>query len=465
MNAKWKSIIEKIKYSATNNVGLKLLSLFCAALLWLLVVNIDDPTQSRNFTATVSVKNEQVLTDAGKYYTLPGGNTVTFRVTARRSVIESLSAGDFKATANMEQLEDEHRIPIEIKAKHLASQLSISSKTHYLIVSVGENTETSFKVQVALEGQPGEGFEVGTASVSPEVVYVEGPADTVSTIHSVSVSCDVAGKTESFSDTAVPKYYDEQGQEVDMTTLSTNAVSVVVNVEMLNIQDVPIAVSTRGEMPSGLELDTITTEPSSIRLKGKPDQLNSLTTLTIPPDVIDLSEITDDFETTIDIQSYLPDGISIVNGESSQVRIQVSVLSEDSREFKVKTSNLTVRYLSPGLIAEFKTKTVKVRIRGMESSLEELDASTVAGSVDASGLSEGEHSVAVSLELDEGLSASTVTTDIVISHVNRPDDIDDESGSEGSSSGNKDSSKASENGNANGTVRQQAGDRVDGGST
>ena len=417
MKIKWMQFTNFIQGLLTKNIGLKLMAVFCASMFWLLVVNIDDPTQSRNFTATVKVKNEQVLTNAGKYYTLPGGNTVTFRVTARRSVIEALSGSDFKATANMDQLEDERRIPIEIEAKRMASQLSISSKTHYLSVLVGENTETSFKLAPVQTGTVPDGFAVGAVTVSPEVVYVEGPAEVISTIASASVSYDASEKTESFSETGVPKFYDAEGVEVDMTYITTTAVSVMVNVEMLVIQDVPILVDTRGELNDGLILDSITTDPGAIRLKGKPEQLNSLTTITIPQDVINLSDVMDDFETTIDIQSYLPAGISVADGESTQVRILVSVLSEDSREFKIKTSNLAVRFLSPGLTAEFTKKTVKINIRGMETMLEELDESKIAGSVDASGLTEGRHSVAVSLDLNEGLYASTATTIIEISRI------------------------------------------------
>ena len=205
-----------------------------------------------------------------------------------------------------------------------------------------------------------------------------------------------------------------------MASLTSSAVSVVMDVDMLSVQEVPIAVQTGGKLSDALQLDKVTTDPASIRVKGQPDVLNSLTTLTIPPDVINLSEIRDDFETTIDIQSYLPEGVSLVDGESTQVKIRVEVFSEDSREFSVKTSNLAIRFLEPGLRASFVNKKVPVKIRGFETALEELDESAIVGSVDASGLSEGKHTVAVTLDLDEGLVASTVTTELRIRSIEEP---------------------------------------------
>ena len=414
MRITWKNITTTIEKLATRNVGLKLVSVVFAFLLWLLVVNIEKPTQSRNFTATVSVKHPEALAAQGKYFTLPKGNTVTFRVTARRDIIESLSSGSFKATADMEQLEDEQRIPIEIKAKQFSDQVSISSKKHYLAVSVGNNSENSYMIEAKAAGEPAEGFEIGSVSMKPDLVYVEGPTEIVSKIVSSSVTYNAEGRTEDFVETAVPKFFDADGREVDMTPLTTSTPSVDIQVDVLVVQEVPITVETRGELSDGLALDSITTEPSVIRLKGQPEQLNSLTTLAIPSDVINLSEIQGDFDTTVDIQSYLPEGVSIVNGESTQVKILVSLFSEDSRNFKIRTSNLTVRFLTPGLSAKFRKKNVKVRIRGIETELEKLDASTITGSVDASGLGVGEHSVSVALDLDEGLDASTSTTNIVI---------------------------------------------------
>ena len=426
MPERWKNMGKKIgswlQGFATKNVGLKLLALVSASLLWLLVVNLDDPTQSRNFTATVTVENEDVLTDAGKYYLLPNGNTVTFRVTARRSVIESLSGSDFTVTADMKDLEDDQRVPVEITANRYANQVSISSKTHYLMVSVGFNADTTFKIQSTVTGTPAEGFEVGDVTVAPEVISVEGPSDIVSTIESVSVTVDVSGSVEDIVTSAVPRLYNSGGQEIETGALTLGIESVQVMVDILSVQEVKIAVDTSGKLKAGLSLGEITTDPETVRLKGDAETLNSLTTVTIPSDVIDLSDITDDFETTIDISSYLPDGVTVASGSSTQVKITVSVISEDSADFKVKTSNLTIRNLGAGLVGTFEKKSVTVSIHGLESDLDELDANAITGSVDASGLSEGTHTVTITLNLDDEFTAKTTTTDIVISSLDKPEE-------------------------------------------
>ena len=70
-----------------NNIGLKLLALFLAVALWMVVVNIDDPSVRKSMTISVSLKNQDYITEMGKYLDILGeSNTVTFYYTTKRSV-------------------------------------------------------------------------------------------------------------------------------------------------------------------------------------------------------------------------------------------------------------------------------------------------------------------------------------------------------------------------------------------
>ena len=152
------SITPKIKRMFLNNWGLKLLALFFSILLWLIVVNVDDPTQTKTFTTSVNVVNADVLTDAGRYYEIPeGGNTVSFRVTAKRSVMERLSGSDFTATADMNYLEDDSRVPVTITVNNNNSSITVSAKRLYLQVIIGNKMTTKHDVEVETNGNPAEG--------------------------------------------------------------------------------------------------------------------------------------------------------------------------------------------------------------------------------------------------------------------------------------------------------------------
>ena len=95
-------MLKKLKNLLTNNIGLKFLSVLFAMILWLVVVNIDDPDKTSTFTTNITIANENAIADMGKSYSIINDSgTVTFRVTAKRSIIERLTNSDFKATADM----------------------------------------------------------------------------------------------------------------------------------------------------------------------------------------------------------------------------------------------------------------------------------------------------------------------------------------------------------------------------
>ena len=83
-----------MKKSLTNNIGLKLLAFLFAFMLWLLVVNIDDPVDTKTFDSIpVTIEHAEVVTqDQRSYQVLDGTDTVSVTVSATRSVLEKISA-------------------------------------------------------------------------------------------------------------------------------------------------------------------------------------------------------------------------------------------------------------------------------------------------------------------------------------------------------------------------------------
>ena len=105
----------------SNNFSLKILAFLAAGLLWLIVVNIDDPIMDQNFSnIPVTVINTEVLAseDSPKtYQILDDTQNVTVTVNAKRSVLSKLSANDITAVADMKELTLETQIPIEVTEK------------------------------------------------------------------------------------------------------------------------------------------------------------------------------------------------------------------------------------------------------------------------------------------------------------------------------------------------------------
>ena len=75
-----------MKKKLTNNLLLKIISVIAAFLLWMVVINIDNPTDT--FTISnipITVQNENALTDSNLTYEVVGDATASVEVTARRT--------------------------------------------------------------------------------------------------------------------------------------------------------------------------------------------------------------------------------------------------------------------------------------------------------------------------------------------------------------------------------------------
>ena len=407
---------QKIINALTKDVGLKILAVVFSFLLWLVVVNIDDPTQTRTFTAVVTVTNEDVLKSAGKLYEIKDGvNTVSFRVTAKRSIIEKLSPSDFSATADMNSLENEERIPVTIAAKSYANYITISSKQNYLYVVLEDEQTERFVIEAQTTGTIEAGLTVDSVTSSPTVITVTGPEDVVSTIDKVVASANITGVTSNFTESVIPKFYDSEGEEVDSKELTLSVSTVSVSVTFSNIKTVDLVVKTSGTLDSSLTLDSIKTDPSSVGIKGEATALNDVTSITIPDTVINLSDLTGSFTTTVDISSYLPEGITLADGSSSKVTIYVLMSGETASTAEVSADNISLTNIPEGLAVSLDVSSVTVNVFGTSDALSALDASSIKGTIDCTNLTVGEsQTVVVQFENIEGVTIQNTSVTVTV---------------------------------------------------
>ena len=82
-----------MKQKLTHNLNLKVLAVLFSVMIWIIVVNIDDPVKSVQFNdVPVQVINESALTDENLCYEIQEGfERVDVTMSGRRSVIEDIS--------------------------------------------------------------------------------------------------------------------------------------------------------------------------------------------------------------------------------------------------------------------------------------------------------------------------------------------------------------------------------------
>ena len=162
--------LKSLKNLKSNNTGMKILSVFIAILIWLLVANINDPVRTERFSGIpVQIINENALTSLGYAYEVLEGDEVSITVEGKRSVLNDMSASDFQAVADFSKLSEVDAVPIDVSAKKYANQLEITlGNVNTMKIKKDAVVSVSVPVNIILEGSPAEGYAVGNTTGTPK---------------------------------------------------------------------------------------------------------------------------------------------------------------------------------------------------------------------------------------------------------------------------------------------------------
>ena len=196
------------------------LIVFGALLVWLFIVNIDDPYKTKSYMVHVDLTNEDALRSVHKVYEIVEGGTATVRVRGRRSVVDNLDASDIKATADLSELSAVNSVDIKPSLK-IATSSDVELECRQVLKVSLEDMETKqVKVTVETEGTPAEGYTVGSCNAKPNVIEVSGGESVIDRIATVKVTLNVNGASDSFLKNLEPAAYDKKGNKIISSTLS-----------------------------------------------------------------------------------------------------------------------------------------------------------------------------------------------------------------------------------------------------
>lgn len=430
-------MFQKIGKKLMNNLGLKILAVLFAVILWEVVVNIDDPNQTRVYTTSVSLENKSYITDMGKWADyLDGKNTVTFSVYAKRSIHQNLSNSNFTATADAQKVEyDEqtgtYRVPVTISCNRNSSSVTVTTKELYIDLELDDLASEQFPIKTDTTGTVADGCALGDVEITDtNVMKVSGPATVVSQIETVVATIDVDGMSSDITDRVSPALYDADGNAVDTTKLTLSVSTVNINAQILNTKDVELEFLTTGTPAEGYRAGEITYTPQTVRIKGEAAVLNMINKITIPAEVLDLTDVTADIEKTVDISTYLPSGTSLVISSDARIDVIVGVEAEKTRTLRIPVANLSVVGQTSDETIQYDADTVMLTVTGRMSLIDALDEAAVTGSIDVTDLRAGTHSVLAEFDLDadDYTFAETYVTLTIEEKTDGDDSVSEEDG-------------------------------------
>ncbi len=318
-----RGIIEKRihKLHIFHNFSLKVFSLVFACVLWVFVTSYHDPEVALTFS-NVSVKliHTDSLENEGKVITVLDNTDVIPIVTvnANRSVVESLGQDNIIATADINSMTADGKVPITLTTNKAVDSISgITGSASFVEVSVEDRATMKFTLNATTVGEVEEGYVLGNISMEQNQVRVSGPASVVSRISKAGVVIDVSDSTANISTNADIHLYDEEGVDIVIgKNLSMNIDKIAVSVDVLPTKEVPLTLTIAGVPADGYEISGENSiSPSSVLIAAKRSVLDKIESINIPSSAIDLSGADDNVVKEVDIRNYLPDGVRLVDGD------------------------------------------------------------------------------------------------------------------------------------------------------
>ena len=331
---KLKMILQKY---VINNIGYKILAIVFSFLLWLVVLNITDPDYTKNIAnIPVQIENEQMILDGTHVYTISSGETTSITVTGKRSIISTLSANDFIATADFAELSITNAVPITVELSgdklRYSGQVTIIAKDTSMLINLEDMTSRQIPVELEYKGELAENIVIDEANISPKKVTISAPESITNSAEKVVVT---ANSNNINSDTVMylsPAIMNLNGSLIKQEgDTSLDETEIMVEFKVSYKKDVSIKVTTSGTVAQGYQFKGIELSQDTILVKGPKSDIDSLNKINIPSDAVNIDEKKESFETEIDVTPYLPENV-VVYGESPTITVSVLIEGPDETE-------------------------------------------------------------------------------------------------------------------------------------
>ena len=281
----------------TKDIGWKLLSLAIAIGLWFTVINTENPLETRSYSATIQIQNQESLFERG-YVVVNDDEISSTRITVRlrgqRLALDTLSQSSTKVQAivDLDNVIYSYNgepvsVPVNIVIPSIVNNSFeiLSKSVQNVMVDIQPYINEDFTVKPVVNYSDASVRELINAVASPSTITAYGAKSIINSIAEVRVEVTPEKLENDTVITAVPVAYDAEGNVVNKVTFSSKELSVKISMD--NLKSVRVAADITGRAAAGYEVTDVSISPDYIDVAGSSDELAgigavSYTHLTLP---------------------------------------------------------------------------------------------------------------------------------------------------------------------------------------
>ncbi|GAB4569701.1 MAG: hypothetical protein Kow0077_02660 [Anaerolineae bacterium] len=405
-----------------TNLAWAAVSLLLAVIVWIAATTQQNPVESRSFPQRIPI---EIVTDEGMIVTNDPVSSAQVVLRARSDVWDTLQASDIQIVADLRgRLPGTHTVDLDIQFATVNRIIVEDYQPRQITVVLDQAAERLVPVQADIRSGPPTGFEIASITFSEQETRVTGPASQVDRVAAAEVRLVLNNERNPFTRNYRLFALDAEGRSVPDVTLIPETVDVTVDIQPReDFREVFVTPNIIGEPAAGYVIYSITYEPQTILVSGRPSALEQITG-TIQTAPIDLTGQTRSFSRTVSVE--LPPGVFLATEQSVTVTVEIDTLTASRRFERLPVQ---VQGLNPAsnLQATITPAEVTMLITGPQPILDTLTPDSISIIADLAGLAPGGYQIPLQAVVNrEGLESAVISVlppvlDVQITEIIPPD--------------------------------------------
>ena len=387
---------------------MKLMALGLAALLWLFVIALENPTRVKTFE-NVPVTYVGVEQLAVKGLCLADDvedivQSVDVSVEAQTEVLQYLDEDSVTATLDFSDISVEGDYTLNIKARSTSGKVTEISP-HYVDVTIETLATKELPVEVQVIGSELSDLYYGEVSLSEDTVTVAGSKSDIDKFVKAIITVDITGKTETFKESKTVTLLSEDGSMIASENYGGVLPSVIVEMEILPTVILPVdkeaLLSGVSGIAEGYEIKDITLSQTEVVFAGPQDIINSIQGLSF--EKVELDDAA--YDATMQIGINIPEGVVASVPEMLTVTFHIGEVQEEKlfEAVEIKAENL-----KSGLKCTLTPTHTDVLVRGTKEVMQNISEEDIIPYVDLSSFELGVHTTMLKFKNADGIEAEII---------------------------------------------------------
>lgn len=293
-----------MKNKLKNNTKIKLISLLSAIVLWIYVMAIVDPEDTRLFeNVPVVVTNIEELAENDLIVYPESDLVADINIKGKLSDVQKITVDDIHIYGTINNpMEGNNKLSLKV---NITKQVSYEFKTDFIVVRLEKLLYDEKDIKPEIIGKYKD--DVDTVSLSQDTVEISGPRILIDQVDHVKASIKVDDNSKNMLNQKVKLMaVNNVGKEVKGISLSVKNINV--EIKLLEEKEVPINIQLKDNT---VDISKYEIKPSMVTIRGKKDVLDNIDYInTKKLDIASIGPLTK-------VELEVPEGIAIKDNNIS----------------------------------------------------------------------------------------------------------------------------------------------------